>query len=964
MNLNRLRKWIAVPLTLAMLYVPWPNADEPAYAASGNNSCLYLTGSILTDSGADSVMMHSPFTFQYKINPQGSFPPQTGRDAVNIVLVLDDSGSMNYAMGSSPRPTRLETLKQSAVTFADEIAKAGANDKLGMIRFNSLATTTLGLTTDYANVKRKINEMNYGGGTNIEDGLNRAKSMLTGSRDKVNKYVILLTDGEATHYNSNGRAINDKKRAKDLSGQRARELAALQIPVYTIALGKKGASDVDHDLLINISSTTKGTKYDASDVNELTKVFQNIIREIKDANIKRIEIRQPLPPGFVLADGNPDNVSIVGNELVIRLADIPYPFTTSEITVNVRLKQVEMPGTHVFPDARLNYETMCSDGSSSNQNGNLTNGHTITVTGWVDRWGNLYVGDETGAVSRYRHGDASQKQFTVPGSGKLVENVTFSDTDWGDDDAIVHVEYADGSKATWKLHPAAPSIALKGATGGNSRLSIAGDGLQLPENTEYAGANDDFAESRYVSGYEYRIAGGEWTKLSVGQEAVIPSSRGGVDLQARALTAAVSGDSGQQTGGDVASAVGWIDRWGNLYVGDVSGAVSRYRLGDMDEKQFTVPGKGQPVKSISFADSAWGEDDAIVHVEYADGSKAAWNLYPTAPIIGLKDAKGKAYSDQEWQLGKGKIGVSGGARQLPPNTSFSGANQDFQNDYIQGFEYRVDDGNWKPIAAGAQDELAKLGANIALRARAVTMAISGSAAALTAGAEGQATTSLDATAPAIAIQTGDDTKNTNPTITVQVNEPESPLQRVEIEIDVLAIVDGKEKLVAIDPVVKTYTGNTQSDTITIQLGGKFPGKIAPSGHYQIRVRATNTVGLEANAKNSFLVNPGPSGELKTGNGQDYSTKTRASSTPVLVKLEGVNRIIVPARTIDGVPYPEITLKQVEYQINGGKWAKLGAFQFQVTNNGENNIKVRLTDSTGNAVLRELKVHINYDQRRH
>lgn len=558
-----LAAWLAALLAIALLPVYQAASPVPTVAAASGNSCLTLTGTLKENNV--SVFMYKPITFEYTIYPQGELVDRV-REPADVVMVLDESLSMTYPMEYSPTPTRMDTLKNAASVFLDGLAELNAGDRVGLVKFSTLASQVRGLTTNYRTLKDDIQRFTPNGYTNIEDGLRIAVEMLADS--KRQKYVILLTDGYASHYRNGILAIKNEGEARNRALQRADQLASAGVAAYVIALGTPGTTDVDHELLENIARKTGGAKFSASNTNELIRVFRDISREIqREGKLSGIEIRQPLPPGFQPVEGGNPGVRVEDGVLIVPIPDIPYPFDANELKVTVQLIQTLKTGVYEFEDAVLKFRDACDSESSTT----IQNNSRITVTGWVDVWGNLYVGDDNGAVIRYRHGDYNEKQFVAPGPGNgvMVQNIEFKDSSQGDDDAFVHIAYENGSVQELNLLPTGPEIRLRDKNGnligegwhqGSAYLEISGSGHRLPVGTSFAGANNDF-QGGYIVGYEYRIGKeGKWLdgwKTYPGQPVEINEE---FDLiEARAVTMSVSGRQDKPSYGDVAARSVQID---------------------------------------------------------------------------------------------------------------------------------------------------------------------------------------------------------------------------------------------------------------------------------------------------------------------------------------------------------------------------------------------------------------------
>lgn len=353
-----------------------PEVDDPTQPT---NKCLFLEGT--SDEVNTKVELDEGVTITYKLKPSGEFT-EIKRVPINLALALDYSGSMYFSMEREGYPPngsgevqRFTVMKNATNTLLKNVKGYGANDKLGIIFFNGTATLKHDLTTDYEKLKQIVNDMSPAGGTNIEHGLRLAGQILTGDKKNEN-YVILITDGAATHYGDNG--SSDPKIATEKARLAADSLKAKNIIVYTIALGKPGTEEVDHELLEYIADKTGGQKFDATSQEKLEEIFQTITEElIKPTELKSIRIVQPLPEGFELAGEYGDHIRIENGKLYIDVDAIPYPFTTEEIKVELAIKQTATPGTYELEDAHLEYVNACDQAKSSDIHMN----YNITVLG-------------------------------------------------------------------------------------------------------------------------------------------------------------------------------------------------------------------------------------------------------------------------------------------------------------------------------------------------------------------------------------------------------------------------------------------------------------------------------------------------------------------------------------------------------------------------------------------------------
>lgn len=223
----------------------WGQADSTNLAdlSGGNHDPFNTTEqSSCRDNRSiwDQVVWSWPTTF---LKPTGApDPAATGavvnapnfivtNDTVRVVLVLDESGSMNLES-----PTRLERLRVAASDF---IATAENNTELGIVSYStdaepgnghaSVAINPLG--NNRANWTNAVNGLGTGGWTNIGDGLDKAKDMIINAGGvTANTYIVLMTDG------INNRPSPQATADADLDAK-VDDLLASNIPVYITCTG-------------------------------------------------------------------------------------------------------------------------------------------------------------------------------------------------------------------------------------------------------------------------------------------------------------------------------------------------------------------------------------------------------------------------------------------------------------------------------------------------------------------------------------------------------------------------------------------------------------------------------------------------------------------------------------------------------------------------------------------------------
>lgn len=192
---------------------------------------------------------------------------------IDVVLAIDRSGSMDDDSPNPPQP--LTDVKDAALIFVDELS---SEDRAGLVSFGTTATNPpdKGLTSDLNSLKDVIRNikiiLNGGQNTNIGDGILRAREeLLSVGREEAGKFIVLLTDGIATHPE---RA--DDNAYPDTYAQFESSAAKRDgIEIFTIGLGNK----VNSDFLKKVSS---GDEYNfrALKREDLKVVYKDIANEI------------------------------------------------------------------------------------------------------------------------------------------------------------------------------------------------------------------------------------------------------------------------------------------------------------------------------------------------------------------------------------------------------------------------------------------------------------------------------------------------------------------------------------------------------------------------------------------------------------------------------------------------------------------------------------------------------------
>jgi Ca-activated chloride channel homolog len=142
------------------------------------------------------------------VNPKiGTKLETVKREGIDIVFAVDVSKSM---LAEDVAPSRLEKSKQ----LVSQIINNLGSDKIGIIAYSGSAFPVLPITTDYNVAKMFLQTMNPGmvssQGTSIDEAINLASTFVD-KKDKTNKLLIIISDGEDHSDNAESAAEEAKK---------------------------------------------------------------------------------------------------------------------------------------------------------------------------------------------------------------------------------------------------------------------------------------------------------------------------------------------------------------------------------------------------------------------------------------------------------------------------------------------------------------------------------------------------------------------------------------------------------------------------------------------------------------------------------------------------------------------------------------------------------------------------------
>lgn len=256
----------------------------------------------------------------------------TSSTPLDIVLVLDASGSMDDSMGNRDSTKRIDALKAAANAFVDEIAKAneGVSDanqqhRVAVVKFAGNGTERIGNDTYWSGgykynysqrmlgltactqdgkgtITSRINAIKPAGATRADEGMSQAKKALDDNpRPGAKTVVVFFTDGTPTTSNEfsesvANRAVSTAKALKD-GGTTIYTVGIQNGANPSVDPDSWGATDENKFLHAVSSNYPAATEYDelgaratdsdfyktATNADDLKDVFSGISQDIVSA---------------------------------------------------------------------------------------------------------------------------------------------------------------------------------------------------------------------------------------------------------------------------------------------------------------------------------------------------------------------------------------------------------------------------------------------------------------------------------------------------------------------------------------------------------------------------------------------------------------------------------------------------------------------------------------------------------
>lgn len=285
---------LALVMALSLVALPSFAADEDS---TGTGTAV--TGGSTNTPGLELRKVYDPSTglLTLEAYATGSTTTTTSTALVDIVLVLDVSGSMDDPINGYDSQNKIDALKDAVNGFIDKVAEKSPNSSIAVVKFASdkeydVGNGYNGSGYNYSQIvqnltavneaganslKTAVNQLTAAGATRADYGMQHAQTIVNGAMGNGRqKVVIMFTDGQPSTWQDFSATV-----AKDAI-KASKSIKDAGATVYTI--GCFGTTPSDNSNIGKYMNRVSSNYPDATNMNNGTRGVGDYYKTVSSAS--------------------------------------------------------------------------------------------------------------------------------------------------------------------------------------------------------------------------------------------------------------------------------------------------------------------------------------------------------------------------------------------------------------------------------------------------------------------------------------------------------------------------------------------------------------------------------------------------------------------------------------------------------------------------------------------------------